>query len=110
MNVDKEKILKQFESGEIKIALTEEQGKALYDSLPFKQSRAEYEFIKNALEKQIPKKVKNLKKDSDIGACIPETKSGHCPVCDVFLWGEMPYCNYCGQALDWGNNDNESQS
>ena len=107
MNVDKEKILNQFESGEIKIALTEEQEKALYESLPFKQSRAEYEFIKSALEKQIPKKP-----DSAY-----QPKFFWCSICRCAIQQKVPnsevdinYCPYCGQRIDWGNNDNESQS
>lgn len=100
--VDKEKILKQFESGEIKIALTEEQEKQLYNSLPFKQSRAEYEFIKKALEKQIPKKPITVR--FPFSLC--------CPVCNSpvgfysdFLTEDaiikLKYCAGCGQAIDW---------
>jgi formate dehydrogenase maturation protein FdhE len=43
-----------------------------------------------ALEKQIPKKVKN--KQCDYGIC---------PVCGHSFFGGMEYCSKCGQALDW---------
>lgn len=51
-----------------------------------------------ALEKQIPKKP------------LPEDKwygNGKCPRCNaVFLDKSTKYCGNCGQALDWGlNND-----
>ena len=60
--------------------------------------------IINALEKQIPKKVNNLEVFCDIGACIPKTKSGNCPVCNNFMIGNHAYCNDCGQALDWSDS------
>ena len=52
---------------------------------------------KEALEKQIPKKVifqsgfKGLR---------------YCPCCNVrFIGWGMKYCGECGQALDWSEND-----
>lgn len=59
----------------------------------------------SALEKQTPKKVNNLEVFSDIGACIPKTKSGNCPVCNNFMIGNHTYCNDCGQALDWSDTE-----
>lgn len=61
--------------------------------------------IISALEKQIPKKVNNLEVFSDIGACIPKTKSGNCPICNNFMIGNHTYCNECGQALDWSDTE-----
>ena len=56
-------------------------------------------------EKQIPKKVNNLEIFSDIGACVPATKSGNCPTCNNFMIGNHTYCNDCGQALDWSDTE-----
>ena len=96
MKVDKEKILKQFEGGEIKIDLTEEQEKQLYDSQLFKQSRAEYEFIKTALEKQIPKKPL-----WGYTCKANNTSWRSCPVCHARQHNTHKFCSQCGQALDW---------
>lgn len=57
-----------------------------------------------ALEKQIPKKVTNLKEiyidfgneqKSKVGAY------GDCPICHSSLFSGVDYCNKCGQRLDW---------
>lgn len=50
-----------------------------------------------ALEKQIPKKVKNVIKR-------PNGKYGYCPVCNHALLKEN-YCHRCGNALDWGEEN-----
>lgn len=60
---------------------------------------------KSAIEKQIPKKINNFSEDSDISACVPKTKSGNCPICNAFIWGERAYCEKCGQALDWSETE-----
>lgn len=50
-----------------------------------------------ALEKQIPKKVKNYELACD--------KYGSCPVCGIQYQISkeevVDYCNECGQKLDW---------
>ena len=46
-----------------------------------------------ALEKQIPKKVKNIIKR-------PNGLYGNCPDCNHALLKEN-YCPRCGQAIDW---------
>jgi glycosyltransferase involved in cell wall biosynthesis len=61
----------------------------------FKKAEKEYEFIKNALEKQIPKKPIR------VGYCI-------CPNCNEELYTEVydpSYCENCGQALDWSKEN-----
>lgn len=60
-----------------------------------------------ALEKQIPKKP--------LDVCTPVTTWGLCPVCkgELNKLGNKPnrvfknqaYCSDCGQALDWGENN-----
>lgn len=56
-----------------------------------------------ALEKQIPKKVKNS------GERIPF--EWYCPTCGELLCDDgykdtdIKYCDRCGQKLDWGDDD-----
>ena len=55
--------------------------------------------LKEAVEKQIPQKVKAEK--------YKYGKTYHCPNCNIFVGYNddlsLPkYCNCCGQALDWG--------
>lgn len=54
--------------------------------------------IKEALEKQIPKKVTLvLKNDYDLV---------YCPRCGVrFIQYGKPFCGECGQALDWSERN-----
>lgn len=47
-----------------------------------------------ALEKQIPKKVAEYKKDS---YC--------CTMCGAIVYPTSPYCKHCGQALDWSDTE-----
>jgi len=58
--------------------------------------------VKEAVEKQIPKKPKNKYTDIlDITTEIPA-----CPVCGNQSIDETDeYCSDCGQALDWGNEN-----
>ena len=69
---------------------------------------------KEALKKQIPKKVyKNLKETYGI-----DMHPYHCPTCKRYISlrgyvrrDKFPvnkryvYCNYCGQALDWSDTE-----
>lgn len=67
----------------------------------FKQSCIDDEIIIEALEKQIPKKFELWN-----GQCA-------CPNCNklfgdysqlkTLIHWEMPYCKFCGQALDWSD-------
>lgn len=62
-------------------------------------------FIKNTMEKQIPKKP--------IDVCEPCVKWGICPTCkgELNMLGNRPnrifenekYCKDCGQAIDWSD-------
>ena len=49
----------------------------------------------DALDKQIPKKPR------DIRACPNEAKFADCPVCRQVVVAWAPYCDQCGQAIDW---------
>ena len=53
-----------------------------------------------ALEKQIPKKAKQkLYLESD------DMYVGQCPNCNFGMNSEMNYCDYCGQRLDWSEDE-----
>lgn len=56
-----------------------------------------YQAAIEALEKQIPKKVKNLERAVD--------KYGDCPLCgtsyQLMIDETIDYCHNCGQRLDW---------
>lgn len=45
-----------------------------------------------ALEKQIPRKPVEVRNEIV------------CPTCKTLV-GSSPYCRYCGQALDWSDNN-----
>lgn len=47
-----------------------------------------------ALEKQIPKKPTKYMTDR---YC--------CPVCKAIRYSSAPYCEHCGQALDWSDTE-----
>ena len=51
----------------------------------------------NALEKQIQKKPKERDR---IGCNTPV-----CPVCKMDLYSYEPYCDNCGQAIDWSDEE-----
>ena len=73
------------------------------------------QIIYNALEKQIPKKVKHKTTRFVIQGFELNDDCIHCPLCDKFM-GNLSaehdfnrisdYCPDCGQALDWsGENE-----
>ena len=51
-----------------------------------------FETAIEALEKQIPKKPVEVRNEIV------------CPTCKTLV-GSSPYCRYCGQALDWGSEE-----
>lgn len=53
-----------------------------------------------ALEKQIPKKVTNMKRILDFSGNY-YTSKGNCPCCKEGLNRSFIYCNKCGQKLKW---------
>ena len=63
------------------------------DDFEMRISKDCYKLVREALEKQIPKKLK------DDGWL-------YCPICgrDV-LMDRFDYCPDCGQALDWSDNN-----
>lgn len=63
------------------------------DDCEMRVSKDCYKLIREALEKQIPKKPVEVR--SEIV----------CPTCKTLV-GSSPYCRYCGQALDHSGTDN----
>lgn len=57
-----------------------------------------------ALEKQVPKKVKNIRFSRDRELAEHNIKEGECPECGETMTGNTfgYYCGCCGVALDWG--------
>ena len=56
------------------------------------------ELALQALEKQIPKKAKNI-------TTTLYYKQGRCPNCNALLKNTMNiFCSDCGQALDWSED------
>lgn len=59
----------------------------------FEEQKEAFQIAIQALEKQIPKKPKE--KD-----CIGFNTLA-CPECKMALYSYEPYCDNCGQAIDW---------
>lgn len=68
----------------------EEAGRAFLGKVQF--NVPQYHAVIRALEKQIPKKPINYKYKIV------------CPSCENLV-GSAPYCRYCGQALDWSEEE-----
>ena len=71
------------------------------ESLEYEMTSYDIDWLeeaKKALEKQNPKKVKQIfKNDYDLV---------YCPRCGVrFIQYGKPFCGECGQALDWSDNN-----
>lgn len=102
--VDKEKILEDFASGTLTITLDDEMSRQFTKAFSIELERitAEYDFIKNALEKQIPKKPKNQRLAEGILG-DNGIYAGNCPSCEEKVIGNYygEYCGCCGQRLDW---------
>lgn len=61
----------------------------------------EYDLIKTALEKQLPKKpICKIYKSENI--YLGTSKNYYCPTCNNgLIWVDDNHCKDCGQALDW---------
>lgn len=62
------------------------------DDCEMRISKDCYKLIREALEKQIPKKPVEVRNEIV------------CPTCKTLV-GSSPYCRYCGQALDRSGTD-----
>ena len=60
--------------------------------------------ISKALEKQIPKKWKPATTEIGMTSGKKLKLSDHiCPICGYSLAIDAPYCECCGQAIDWSD-------
>lgn len=67
------------------------------DDFEMRISKDCYKLIREALEKQIPKKPLNL-----CGRYFGKAKGGNCPSCGAQTnSSEYTYCRKCGQKLLW---------
>lgn len=57
-----------------------------------------YEKVISALEKQIPKKPKDILSNE-----VGRLKYGQCQRCGRGIFGEYDWCSKCGQKIDWGD-------
>ena len=103
-----EKAIEQLEDL-IKEAESHMTGNKIDDEIPIDDKTA-LEMAIQALEKQIPKKVK--REFATEGGCITCFETDVCPACgkDFYIedLGQTMYCSFCpdcGQALDWSDSD-----
>lgn len=62
-------------------------------------------FIQKAIEKQIPKRPKNIKISPNSDPFIRKNeRTGICPMCGAASISSEHHC-ICGQALDWGEGE-----
>lgn len=95
-----EKAIKHFEcvKNDAKAVLDSGFGtKPNESNIVYKNRKLYAELAINALEKQIPKKVKEF---------LPLTRA-RCPACNEIMGAHASrkYCYYCGQALDWSDSE-----
>lgn len=70
-------------------------------------TESEHESVRmaiSALEKQIPKKPLDIKMLFVPHSTLIKSVYGKCPICDT-VQADDEYCQHCGQALDWRNED-----
>ncbi len=69
----------------------------------YKNRKLYAELAINALDKQIPKKFGVWNGN----CCCPACNKLFGPYTELkkLIHWEMPYCKYCGQALDWSDTD-----
>nr|DAI93346.1 MAG TPA: PROTEIN/RNA Complex, archaeal, ribosomal, 50S, protein.0A [Caudoviricetes sp.] len=112
-NVDKKEAIKELKfERNISAGVMEQLGttKALREIVAIQQKKRTqtYDTAIEALEKQIPIKMKDMRAVNDfLGryyTCI-----GTCPICgEENIYRNSNYCHKCGQALDWEEvNNNE---
>ena len=64
--------------------------------------------IKELIEKATDKKAKNIYDENESCKATPfyeQALQGQCPHCYREVQPGMSYCSNCGQALDWGDEE-----
>lgn len=67
----------------------------LKDKTKMKEAMARFAELE---ERATPKKVSMA-----ANSTYAFSKAGHCPNCGEMVRGNMKYCDYCGQRLDWSD-------
>ena len=70
-----------------------------YSQGTFGQQKEAFSVAINVLEKQIPKKPKDRYKTKYVW------DSAYCPVCNCGITARWGYCQCCGQAIDWSDEE-----
>jgi len=87
-------------------------GNKIDDEIPIDDKTA-LEMAIQALEKQVPKKIPAVKTPCHVKAFDSDTETVYtyscvnCPVCSKWIVANVnhKYCQYCGQALDWSDEN-----
>lgn len=70
-----------------------------YSQCNFGEQKEAFQIAINALEKQIAKKPKDMYKTNYVW------DSAYCPVCNCGITARWGYCKFCGQKLDWSDEE-----
>lgn len=55
-------------------------------------------------------RIQVMEQKSFGGKRKPKVDGYKCPVCGRYLFDKPPFCDKCGTALDWGNDDDSANS
>ena len=70
-------------------------------------------FISNKQQSKIEgleARIQVMEQKSFGGKRKPKADGYKCPVCGRYLFDKPPFCDKCGIALDWGTNDDSTNS
>lgn len=84
-----------------------------YDKSIYDRDKEALQTAITALEKQVPKKITAVNNPCHVKAFDSETETVctfccvNCPVCSKWIVANVnhKYCQYCGQALDWSDEN-----
>ncbi len=77
---------------------------ASYDGTEDKELQNAIEIAVPTLEKQLARKPLEIRNKHDFQGNVI-LKDGYCPNCKHEMSNAYLFCNKCGQAVDWGNED-----
>lgn len=79
----------------------------LNESKLVQESIIYHKLVAEACEKQVAKKVKNIRFSRDYELAEHNIMEGECPDCGETMTGNTwgCYCGSCGVALDWGYDE-----
>lgn len=84
-----------------------------YDKSIYDRDKEALQTAITALEKQVPKKIPAVNTPCHVKAFDSDTETVYtyscvkCPVCSKWIVANVnhKYCQYCGQAFDWSDED-----